>query len=579
MAEAAEGAAAALRDHIVICGTGNVGVRVLEELLDAGQAVALVSRQPSEELLDFARAHGVPLVEGTARHVGSLRRAGVERARCVLALTDNDLTNVEIALSARELNPQVRLVLRIFDEVLARRLRDQLGIGSAFGISSVAAPAFVAAALGEDLLFSLHVDGKTVALRHVAAADEPSFLGRRPREVAAEMGELFIARRPEEGDPNAPLRAGEEIILASDAAHRAQWAHPKPSGVPSPEPPGTTVHRDTAWATLRRVRPGLLVTLAGLLSLLLLGIVVFHVTLDLSWVDAIYFMATIASTVGFGDINLLHAPPWVKLFGVLIMIASAALVAVVFTAIADAVVSFRLEQALGRRAHRAAGHVVVGGLGQVGYLAVKELLASGRPVVAVQLDDRSEFTAAVRHLCPVVVGDARQEQVLERAGIRRASAVLAVTNDDLANLGIALHAREVNPAVRVVLRIFNRDLARRVRASFPFDAVLSSSSLAAPSYAGAALHPRAIRTFRWGDRMYQIAWMRVQAGDRFSWGGAWRLDAAGGVAVLLHRPAGGGELALAAAGVRIATGDQVLVLASPEALEGVLGHEGDRPEP
>src|SRR6185369_13432587 len=119
---------------------------------------------------------------------------------------------------------------------------------------------------------------------------------------------------------------------------------------------------------------------------------------------------------------------------------SAAL-ATLYSLVTDFVLTARFEQLLGSQKTPKGGHVVVAGLGNVGYRIVEELRAAGVPVVTIERSADGPFVETVRRSTPVVVGDARLAETLEQANASRARAVLAVTGDDAANLAIALSAR------------------------------------------------------------------------------------------------------------------------------------------
>jgi voltage-gated potassium channel Kch len=68
-----------------------------------------------------------------------LRDAGLERAKAILSVTSDDLSNLEVGLKARMLHPGLRVVLRIFDQDLARSLNEQLDIHFAFSTSAITA--------------------------------------------------------------------------------------------------------------------------------------------------------------------------------------------------------------------------------------------------------------------------------------------------------------------------------------------------------------------------------------------------------------------------------------------------------
>jgi len=125
-------------------------------------------------------------------------------------------------------------------------------------------------------------------------------------------------------------------------------------------------------------------------------------------------------------------------------------------------------------------HVVVCGLGKVGYRVTLQLLEMGQDVVGIEDDAGATFIEPLRNEgVPVLVGDARTREMQEKARLPEASAVVACTADDLTNLEIALEARDLKPGLKVVMRMFDGQLAKRVRRGFGIRTAVKSGYLAA----------------------------------------------------------------------------------------------------
>lgn len=140
-------------------------------------------------------------------------------------------------------------------------------------------------------------------------------------------------------------------------------------------------------------------------------------------------------------------------------------------------------------------HVILIGLGKVGYRTYRTLHRLGIPVVVIDFDERSSFlTDARRDGTPIIIGDARREALLDEAGIERARAIVIATDNDLANLEVALDARQKRPDIRVVMRMFDQNMADKVHAGFDIRAALSTAALAAPTFAAAAVVENVIAT-------------------------------------------------------------------------------------
>ena len=142
--------ASVYRDHVIVVGLGTVGYQIVKELLQLRELVAVIERPHVEsELIEEMLDRDVPIVRGDARSAKTLEAAGVRRAKAVILATQDDLANLDAALTARDLNPKAKIVLRMFDESLAEKVGGSFAL-PAVSTAKVAAPAFVAAATGQE---------------------------------------------------------------------------------------------------------------------------------------------------------------------------------------------------------------------------------------------------------------------------------------------------------------------------------------------------------------------------------------------------------------------------------------------
>jgi voltage-gated potassium channel len=110
-----------LSDHYLVCGFGRVGRQVVRDLRAAGAKYVVIDRNP--ESLEAAAAADIPYLEGEASDEQLLCRAGIERARALIACVDSDAENVFITLSARELRPDLTIVARASGEESEQKLK------------------------------------------------------------------------------------------------------------------------------------------------------------------------------------------------------------------------------------------------------------------------------------------------------------------------------------------------------------------------------------------------------------------------------------------------------------------------
>ncbi len=147
-----------MQNHVILCGLGNVGYRVATELQRFETEVTVVELNASGPFVHLITERGIPILFEDARKTEVLIKAGLERACAVIACTDNDLSNVEIALDAKEVRPDIRVVMRLFDQGLASKIQHTFDIDAAFSASALAAPAFAAAAVDPSVRDSFYVD-------------------------------------------------------------------------------------------------------------------------------------------------------------------------------------------------------------------------------------------------------------------------------------------------------------------------------------------------------------------------------------------------------------------------------------
>jgi len=151
-------------DHIILVGLGNVGTRTVEYLSHMGYQVVAVDADVSARDRKLLPA-SVHFLAGDGREPEVLDRAGVSRCAAVISMTDNDATNLSIGLSAKKLKPDLRAVVRIFEASFAKKVEGVLNIDAALSASKLSAPSFVAAALGEGLVYSFVEDGVLKVIR------------------------------------------------------------------------------------------------------------------------------------------------------------------------------------------------------------------------------------------------------------------------------------------------------------------------------------------------------------------------------------------------------------------------------
>lgn len=161
-------------------------------------------------------------------------------------------------------------------------------------------------------------------------------------------------------------------------------------------------------------------------------------------------------------------------------------------------------------------HVIVCGLGHVGYRIVQQLLRSNAECVVIEQQE-TPFVAEIMALeVPVLIGDTRLPEVLARAGVQRADAIIVATDNDMVNIETALNAKELAPGIKTIIRLFDQNLAKKVEKLIEIDSAFSTSALAAPVFAAAAIAHNVINSFVVEDQVLNTVELVVREGSRLA---------------------------------------------------------------
>lgn len=179
--------ASTYNSHIIVCGFGKVGYRVTQELIKFGKDVIAIEQNPNSRFVDRAKDMGVPLLIADARRTTTLLDANIKRADTIIPCTDNELTNLDVALDARDLNPDIKIVLRMFDPDLARRVEKGFGIHTAFSTSALTAPVFAAAAMRVDVKYSFYIGEDLLNISEIVIENGSKLVGWTVGKLESEI--------------------------------------------------------------------------------------------------------------------------------------------------------------------------------------------------------------------------------------------------------------------------------------------------------------------------------------------------------------------------------------------------------
>ena len=225
-------------------------------------------------------------------------------------------------------------------------------------------------------------------------------------------------------------------------------------------------------------------------TIVVLGGVGYAVIEGWSWIDAFYMSIITITTVGFGEVHPLSAAG--KLFTSVLVVLGVAAITYTFTALTnfliagefgDVLEEFRMK----RKVEALQGHYIVCGFGRVGQEVCSRLVKEGYSFVAIDNEGQA-VERAMHQGYPVVEGDAGDDEVLRRAGILRATGLVAAVESDAANLFVVLTARTLNPGLSIVARADSEASAEKLKVAGA-DRVLSPYSLGGRLIAQTLLRP------------------------------------------------------------------------------------------
>jgi Trk K+ transport system NAD-binding subunit len=579
-----------MRDHVIVCGLQGVGLRIVEQLHLSGTPVLVVDDSADSRFAHVLEEWGVQHLRRTAYMGDALLEAGLAHAAAVICAEVKEIHALETALRIREIRPDVRIVTQMANPSVARALERVSGRGSVLDVATLAGPSFVEACLGRNA-HDIELGGVQFAVVQVdvdqSEAAHATFRGH--------FGNLApVAIMPGDGSEMAQCPGRDHKVVAGDRVAVLGTEDELRLGGIDPRRTRSVPHRRVGL-TRRMARQAavlmdadnkaLTFVVAGLLALVVVSTVILHFTYQvktgpghghLGLLTAAYFTVETVATVGYGDYSFAAQGGGMRVFAIVLIALGVALVSTAFALFTNILVSRRIERSLGRRqVPGMAGHIVVIGLGAVGIAVVQDLIAEGQRVVVIERDDNNRYLGQARALgVPVVIADATQLQTHRMVNLDDAAAVAVLTSADLTNIETGLAIRESLgdrwEEVPVVLRVFDRDLARMMEQSFGFRHVRSTSALAAPWFVGAALGLHVLSTFYVDQQPFLVGRVRVDPQGGLQ--GLAMADLGARTRVIaISRAAEGGQLEHPPRrGTRFAGGDEAYLLGPYEELLQVL---------
>jgi Trk K+ transport system NAD-binding subunit len=559
------------RPHFVVCGADALVYTLVEELSNAGHRIRITVVLPYKvraDVPDLSRLRSVRVIRANKLDETTFRAAGLTGAAALALVMPDDVVNLHAALCAQSVEPDLRLVIRMFNTGLGYGVRKLFDDCAVLSDADMAAPAFVAAALGE------------VAPTHFRYAGRTLYVTRRSdvpdRRVVCTLtsvngtGEITVL--PPE--PAADAMRPADLVLAEAAGQAA--ANRRLTRAARRRRPLLAFVRAMRAAASRKLGIAVLITL-GVTAVA--GTVLAQTDDHVNgfW-QSIY--VTLLTAVGSSDVEDDRGAV-AQAAQLMLTISGLALLPLITAAVVEGMVNARLALSTGKARGARTEHVVLVGLGSVGTRVLRQLTDLGMEVVAIdrQADARGAKVAEQLGV-PVIVADAAIEETLRIAGIDTCQALVVVSTDDPTNLQAALNARAVRPELRVVLRLFDDDFARRVQEAFQIGVSRSVSRLAAPAFAASMLDRDVLATIPVDRHALLVASVRVLPGSPLDGAPLSRVDRPQSVRVIGMSAAGSEWVDWSPDERRVlAAGDRAVVVARRAGLRALLEQATPPPAP
>jgi voltage-gated potassium channel len=294
--------------------------------------------------------------------------------------------------------------------------------------------------------------------------------------------------------------------------------------------------------------------------------------------DSVYMTVITLSTIGYGEAVDTSHNPAARIFNIVFIILCLSTIAYAVSSVTAFIVEGELKNILGRRKMdkeiaRLRDHYIICGGDETAAPIVRELIATQKPFVVVELDKAKIDKLAGLGTVLAVNGDATEDSVLEKAGIDRAKGVLSVLPTDEANLFVTISARSLNPGLRIVAK-GNDPQSHKKMIKAGADSVISPTNIGGMRMVSEMIRP-ATTTFldmmlRERERVLRFDEVTVPAGSRLAGKtiAESRLeDASGGLLVALRKGGGKDFDFNPAKTTRLTEGDVLIFIASPEMIK------------
>ena len=332
--------------HVIVCGLQGVGLRMVEQLHQAGVQVVVVDDDPDPRLVRIVEAWEIPFIVGSPRIGGFLDRAGLATAQAVVCAERTEVQTLETALLVSERRPDIRVVVQLANAAVGAAVADVTGPGTVLDVAALAAPSIVEACLGSDS-FQIEFAGAQFMTSEVEVARYASL-----RSLFGALAPIAVVPADGSGTVACPGRdhqvhIGDRVtVLGTPEELKSADLLPAKSG---DDGSGLRVHHQSGTGLLKRIaallgsddNSALRYAMVAASTLIVVSTVVLRLAYRLphgghmTVLTALYFTVETISTVGYGDFSFADQSTAVEVFGILLIAGGATLLTTVFALITN----------------------------------------------------------------------------------------------------------------------------------------------------------------------------------------------------------------------------------------------------
>lgn len=585
--------------QFLICGFGSLGQYCVEGLRqfssdDSEITFRIINLEPPNEwVIESGDQITQNLILGDCRDPSTLKQAGIEAAQAALFVTSDERVNIQAALAARAINPNIRLVVRSSKENLNDLLESELGNFAALNPAELPAAAFVNAVATSDQLASFEVGGEEFVISQFPTADDPAF---NPGEKLVDLetaNRRIVSWTPGEGTPNSPediptnaffqwsenteLAFGD-MITTIESFEQSWQPRKKTTFDPTSllKPQGVL----KSWLKLPRVQPTIAAGLSVGTLLLIMSTFLFKFAVsETNWFEA-FSASVVLLTGGYGDLfSPLEAdnnrPLWLQIYGLVVTLISLVFLLGVLGLIADAIIHSRLEFLRRKTPIPTRDHIVIIGYKRLARKVIEILKKLNQPFVILSLSE-DDLSDTMDPGLPIVKSTV--EEAFAAVALQSSLGIMLLTEDELFNIEMALRvknfAREQERYLSVVVRVFDSRFSKDAQQILPEAQTLSAYQLAGQAFAASALGEEILGLVKHDDDQIFIADYEVEENKHLA--GRMIGDAAYGFGVipvsLRRSPDSRHErktLKFPSDDLKLETGDHLTVLATINGLKRI----------